>query len=725
MAELTSFHFHTPRRGYLLAVVFWAAPLAAQDVTGAAISGRVLAADSTPLEQAIVHVINPSDGERWQTTTNARGRYFIDYLSVGGPYRIEVRAVGYEPVQRESIFLALGQRLSADFALTPAALQLEPITVIGSEDPRLSAARTGPAQTISDTTIRRLPIPGRDYTELARLSPQVTKSPNGGLSFVGLHDRFNSIQIDGTNNNDPFGKSASGNGTPGWAVGFKPFTPEAVKELQVLSAPFDVRYGSFAGGLVNAVTHSGSNQIEGSILGYFESSDLVGTDATGSRGSEFSRKELGLTLSGPIMRDRVAFFVNGAWSNAVFPQSVPAPGGDTTGGADSAGVGIRYETLVRFQDLLRRYGAEPGTFTAGAFSSSTRNLFAKVTAQLGVNSRLAVSHTYGHGNARDEIGPRARGAYGLSSAGAESPETINSTRLVWNTAFDGHFSNRLILARVDDRRTCRPNSRFPFVSVSADESELSAGGAGSCSGLETGHTMWEITDNFGMVAGNHGFIFGIHGERIDLVDDVLPFPGGIWFFSSLDSLEQGQASGYIRDFPTAADSQVAFRVNQIGFYAQDQWLSTPRLTLTAGLRLDVPYVPTAPATHLVAARELRINTSLTPSGNVLWSPRLGVNYDVSGHGSNRVARWGGVLRGPSRLRVVQDCLRYHRHPRTAHRVRRRCRAGSYSRPREPANGVCRTVATSGSSRLLRSRLSLPPNIQGGAGRGPASARRYS
>ena len=108
MAELTSFHFYTPRRGYLLAVVFWAAPLAAQDVTGAAISGRVLAADSTPLEQAIVHVINPSDGERWQTTTNARGRYFIDYLSVGGPYRIEVRAVGYEPAQRESNFSRIG-----------------------------------------------------------------------------------------------------------------------------------------------------------------------------------------------------------------------------------------------------------------------------------------------------------------------------------------------------------------------------------------------------------------------------------------------------------------------------------------------------------------------------------------------------------------------------------------------------------------------------------------
>jgi hypothetical protein len=197
----------------LEAAVFWAAgSLEAQGVTGAAIEGRVVRVDSTPVEQAVVHVTNTSNGERWRTTTSARGRYFIEYLSVGGPYRIEVRALGYLPAQRDSILLALGQRLAAHFALIPAVVQLQEITVTGTNDPRLSAARTGPAQFISDTTIARLPVRGRDYTSLARLSPQVTVSPNGGLSFAGQHDRYNSIQIDGTNNNDPFGRRQSGNG---------------------------------------------------------------------------------------------------------------------------------------------------------------------------------------------------------------------------------------------------------------------------------------------------------------------------------------------------------------------------------------------------------------------------------------------------------------------------------------------------------------------------------
>ena len=242
----------------------------------------------------------------------------------------------------------------------------------------------------------------RDYTELALLSPQVTKSPNGGLSFAGQHDRYNSIQIDGTNNNDPFGSCQSGNGTPGWAVGLTAFTPEAVKELQVVSAPFDVRYGSFAGGLINAVTQSGSNRVEGSILGYLESSDLVGTDVTGSRGSDFSRKELGLTLGAPIVRDRVALFVNADVAAGRSSPS-PCPLRAATRRAERTRPG--WESAMRAWCASRTScgatASSRGASRPGRSAHPTRNLFVKVTAQLGVGSRLAVSHNYGHGNVRD------------------------------------------------------------------------------------------------------------------------------------------------------------------------------------------------------------------------------------------------------------------------------------------------------------------------------------
>ncbi|HTK42355.1 MAG TPA: carboxypeptidase regulatory-like domain-containing protein [Gemmatimonadales bacterium] len=629
------------------AVIVFAAPLSAQSVTGAAIAGRVLTTDSTPLEQAIVRVTNTSNGERWQTTTSARGTYFVDYLSVGGPYRVEVRAVGYEPAQRDSIRLALGQRLTLHFTLAPAPIELQEIAVTAPVEARSIAARSGPSQVISDSLIARLPIPRRDYTDLARLSPQVTRSVNGGLSFAGQHDRYNSIQIDGTNNSDPFGRSFSGNGTPGWAVGLTAFTPEAVKEIQVLSAPFDVRYSGFAGGLINAVSRSGSNQVEGSVLSYFEARELAGADSTGSRGEDFSRREFGLTFGAPIVHDRVALFLNAATRQEVVAQSVPVPvpAGSGAGGPDQLAPGISYESLARFRDLLRGRGVNPGGFSAASSRTPSRSLFAKVTAQLGVNNRLAVSHNYGHGNAQLETDARSLDVYPLSSTGSDNPETINATRVAWTTAFGSRFSNELILARVDDQRTCLPNSDFPTVSVFADGGEVAAGVLPRCIGLETGHTLWEITDNIGMAAGNHQLTFGTHAERVDLVDDVLFEPGGHWSFDSLDSLAMGQASGYARDFPVAGVSQVAFRVNQVGAYLQDQWQPTPRLTLTTGIRLDVPFVPIVPTQNAAALRDLGINTALTPSGNVLWSPRFGVNYDVSGRGTTVLRGGAGLFAG--------------------------------------------------------------------------------
>ena len=222
----------------------------------------------------------------------------------------------------------------------------------------------------------------RDYTELAVLSPQVTKSPNGGLSFAGQHDRFNSIQIDGTNNNDPFGRSISGNGTPGWAVGLTAFTPEAVKELQVVSAPFDVRYGNFAGGLINAVTQLGlepGRRLDPGLPRELRSHRHRRDRQPGERVQpQGARPDPGRAhRAGP----RRACSSMPTCDGRSFPRRCPLRA--TPAATRSAGVGIRYESLVRFQDLLRSYGVEPGSFSAGAYSTPTRNLFVKVTAQLG------------------------------------------------------------------------------------------------------------------------------------------------------------------------------------------------------------------------------------------------------------------------------------------------------------------------------------------------------
>ena len=190
-----------------------------------------------------------------------------------------------------------------------------------------------------------------------------------------------------------------------------------------------------------------------------------------------------------------------------------------------------------------------------------------------------------------------------------------------------------------------PTRAFRTVDVGADEGEIVAGMPGSCLGLETGQTIWELTDNFGMAAGNHRLTFGTHGELIDLVDDVLDHPAGFWFFDSLDSLARGEASCYSRDLATAG-SQVAFRVNQIGVYLQDQWVPTPRLDLdgrSPPRRAVPPHAAHAESSW--PSSELGINTALTPSGNPLWSPRLGVNYDLSGRGTTVLRGGVGLFAG--------------------------------------------------------------------------------
>jgi hypothetical protein len=629
-----------------LGLLLWGADtLHAQGVTGAAIQGMVDDSTGLAVQQAVVLVTNTSTGERWQTASGVHGRFFIEHLSVGGPYHIEVHAVGFAPAHRDGVFLSLGQRFSAGFALSHVAIELPELTVQSTVDPLINPGRTGPAQIISDTTILRLPS-ARDYIDLARLAPQVNYG-SFALSFAGQPDRLNGLQVDGTSNNDLFNTNETGNGT---IAGFPDLTiptPESLEEVQIVTAPFDVRYGGFAGGLVNAVTKSGSNTLKGVAYGYFENQSLTGRDVSGSRAADFTQGEAGLSLAGPIVRNRVAFFLDAGVRRQSQPQSIPPPGPDTTGGADSAGIGIRYGSVVRFRDILRNvYGTDPGDFETRAHRLPSGSLLGKVTVQLGVNSRLEVSHNWFHADQRFE-GVHDYGFIGFSSNGFHGPLTVNATRLNWSTAFGRRWTNELLLARVHEGNTCVPEVEFPGVDVVADSGHIVAGSFG-CGGLKTMESIWELTDNLGLEWGAHRLTLGMHHELLHLLSVFRAPDEGAWFFKSLDDLEQGLPFRFERTLPGPLAPQgprADFPVRQLGFYLQDQWAPTVRLTLTAGVRLDVPFLPDEPPQNPGLLAGLGINTAVSPSGHALWSPRLGVSYDVSGRGSTFLRGGIGLFAG--------------------------------------------------------------------------------
>ena len=632
--------------GIWLGLALWGgASLSAQGVTGAAIQGAVTGADSAGVSEATVWLINTATGERWQAATNTRGRFFVEHLSIGGPYRVEVRAVGFAPASQDDISLSLGERRTIGFSLRAAVVELAELSVQAQLDPLINAARTGPAQTVSDSTIMRLPA-ARDYTQLALRSPQVNF---GGfaLSFAGQPDRANGLQVDGTTNNDLFNTTETANGT---IAGFPDLTIptlESIEEVQIVTAPFDVRYGSFSGGLVNAVTKSGTNRFAGSAYGYWQSQGLTGRDAEGNRAADFTDGEGGLSIGGPIVRDRLAFFLAAGLRRQYTPHAVPAPGSDTTGGADSAGIGIRYGTVIRFRDILRdAYGVDPGDFESRPNRLPSGSVLAKLTAQLGVNSRLEVSHNYFRADQRIE-GDHYHGFLGFSSNALSIPLAVHATRLNWTTAFQRQWTNELLLARVQEWNSCVPQVEFPAVEVAADSGELVAGSFG-CGGLKTTESMWDLTDNLGLQWGAHRFTLGMHHELIQLLSRFRAPDEGHWVFDGLDSLEQGTPSAYFRRLPgplAPAGPVADFPVRQLGLYLQDQWAPTGRLTLTAGLRLDVPFVGSDPPRNLDLLANLGVNTAVTPSGHPLWSPRLGVSYDLSGQGGTFLRGGIGLFAG--------------------------------------------------------------------------------
>jgi hypothetical protein len=620
----------------------------AQTVMGGSLQGTVIGTTGQVLEEATVEATNTATGERWQTLTRAGGRYAFEHVGVGGPYRLQVRAVGFAPGERDGVFVSQGRRVWQDFQLSPSTLRLEELTVRSGRNPELDAGRTGPVLTLPESTFARLPLATRDFGQYALLSPLVTPTVDGNLSFGGEQGVLNSVLVDGSRHNSFRGGGADGfGGIPGTQneFGYFDIVPEALQEIQVMTAPFDVRYGNFTGGLISAVTKSGTNSWTGSVFGYLNSPSLAGHNPDGTRLDPFTRQEFGVTLGGPIARDRLAFFIQAGGNHNRYPATTSPPDAITPDTIDST-IGISYSSVTRFAEILRdRYGVDPGTFLGTDRSVSIGRGFAKLTAQLGVNNRLELSQSFLHESPRlfDE---HDRGFIAFTSGGAYDPNEKLNTRIEWTTAFGGGWTNQATLLFRQDRHRCFPSADFVRIEVAADSGGLQAGQQRFCIGANNVERVWEVDDNLELAAGAHQFTFGTHNELVRLTDEGAGDPGQ-WFFDSLAALAQGLPSGYERFVPGPdSPARVRLRVTQLGFYLQDRWTPNARLTLTAGLRADVPWLTDKPPENSELLDALGVSSAVTPSGRLLWSPRLGWNFDLSARKTAFLRGGVGLFSGP-------------------------------------------------------------------------------
>lgn len=666
----------------LLAVAV-AAPLAAQGVTTAAVRGTILDEAGGPLGEVTMTLTNTATGQRYTGVSRGDGRYNIENVAVGGPYVLEARALGYQASRREGFSLALGQAIELNFAMTRAVVVLEAITVTAEEqDPLLAASRTGTATYVSDSAIRRLPTLNRNFTDFVITAPQVAEA--SGLSFGGGHRKMNNIQIDGTSNNDLFGLGATGQ--PGGQVDAKSITLEAVKEYQVLIAPYDVRQSGFSGGLVNAVTRHGTNTWHGSLFWYYQEDRFVrdtlrvtitdpatgAADTSVSAFGPFRQHTRGFRLSGPILRDKLMFFIAGEWQARDVPNS-----GIAVGRESPTLTGISPDSAQRVVDIFQNvYGTDPGIFNEVTLNTPNRNIFARLDWQINYNHQLAFR--WNHVKAADDGLSRGNaGFYGYSSFNQTINNSANSFALQLNSTLGGgKYYNELRLGwqRIRDRRapenpldrsgaiTIKPqiearNSSFISAAQPSVFNQFVIGGERFSHRNELDQDIFELDDAFTFAKGAHTITVGTHNELISFRNLFFHSADGRWRFDDLADLETGTADFYFTQIPYSdaaagvpgslvKDIPVAnFSILQLGLYAQDQWDITRDIVLTLGLRLDVPYTLDSPDYNGLVDSTLGIRTDELPSGNLHWSPRVGVNWDVMGNRSTVVRGGAGLFTG--------------------------------------------------------------------------------
>lgn len=652
--------------------------------------GTVAEESGSPIQGAIVRVTNESNGRRWEIAARSGGRFFFEDLAVGGPYRIEVRALGFVPEVRNGVMLSLGERIAARFALKPAAVALEPVTVTANVDPILNSGRAGPAEIVSRSRIAETPNHGRDFLTLATMSPETVMSPpsgsapTGGITIGGLNRLLNSFQIDGGVNQDLYT-----GGLPGRETLPRPISIEAIEEIQVVAAPFDVRHGGFAGGLVNGVTRSGGNVVHGSVFGFFQNSALTGAGVTGKL-DEIKTWQYGGSVGGPVVRDHAHFFA----SLDVQQRTVPDPGPLLTETTAPDPDRVSYADAVRFQGILTdTFNLESGTLGPVSGRQPAADLFAKIGLQLGVNSHLEAAHHYAHGE-RESFSGRRSGLYGLSSTAQTTNSTVNASSLIWTSVIGGRWSSELVLSSLHLSDQCRPVAGYPTITVRTPTGELWAGK--QCAEGPIVQNVRELTENLTIGIRAHTVTLGMHGESLGFRDNARGGAAGNWTFLSLDDFAARRAFRYSRTLPGLLQADgVNFGAGQIGVYVQDRWMPSTRLAVTLGLRLDRHLLRDKVATNDVLRDSLGVDTGRLPSETPTLSPRLGINYDLGGDGHGYLRGGIGLFAG----RVPYTWLANVYRDNGAQELFLVC-AGNRVPPFDPANQPANCTSGPGPTRRL-------------------------
>lgn len=655
----------------LAGIAMLAGTLAYAQVTTSSMNGRVTDEKGEPVVGAAVVATHEPSGTVYGAIVNQNGQYTINGMRAGGPYKVEVSSVGYNSLLFKDVTLQLAETYNLSATLKESTEFLEQVVVIGTAKSKFSNERTGAATNIDNSQIAALPTVSRSITDVTRLSPY----GGNGMSFAGADGRTANFTVDGANFNNNFGLNDK---LPG---GGSPISIDAIEEMQVVISPFDVRQTNFIGGGVNAITKSGTNTFKGTAYVYHKNENLRGDaiggeQITGARAKDRTTT-YGFTLGGPIVKNKLFFFVNYEY------VKTPTIANRWRGSEDGKEDANNYISRTKLSDLQKvsdfvkdKYGYDTGSYTNFPADESNQKILARIDWNINDKNHLAVRYNYtlNRGwNAPNKTsmdgGTRASGArtsqYSMSFANSmyAIDNSVHSVSLDLNSRITDNLSNQFLatFSKLDDTRSTG-SSEFPFIDIldGSGQNYMALGYELFSWNNAVHNTIANVRDDLTWYLGNHKVTGGLRYEY-QMADNAYMRNGtGYYRYSSLDDFLNGAAPEIVNltyGYNGEKNPAARVRFSQASIYAQDEWSVRENFKLTYGVRFDglffnnkdvvtnnailkLNYYPKAKD-----FKETHIDTGKWPGAQLAISPRVGFNWDVFNNKSLKVRGGTGLFSG--------------------------------------------------------------------------------
>ncbi len=632
----------------------------------------------TGLAGATVVALHTPSGTRYSTTTRKDGRFNLAGLRIGGPYTVTISYVGYKTDKQDNINLVLGQDFTSDFSLIAESTQLTEVVVSASRQNKIfNNSHTGSQEFITRSQLEQLPTINRSISDFTKLEPTANTTAFG-TSFGGRSAQYNNITVDGANFNNGFGLSS----TLGGQTGAQPISLEAIDQIQVNVSPYDVRQGGFTGAGINTITKSGTNQFRGDVYTYIKGPNLQGYNVEDVvvPNSPFSFNTWGFSLGGPIIKNKLFFFVNYEDVKQTAPAYTVVASGGPGGLSPSAGVvsQANYDSLTALASFLKtKFNYDPGTFQGYSFASSSKKITARIDFNINSKNTLTLKYNYLRSYSEQPQSTSRAGAgfvkgpasqnytFGLPYSG--SKYVINNNFDIYlielNTRLSNTLSNKFQIGYTkerDPRAPGVPGTTMPMVDI------LNGSNVYASFGYETytynnliNTDVYQFSDILTMYKGAHEITFGTQNYSRKYTDAFVPSFAGSYQFPSLTAFYNAangisNVDNYYQQWsniPGGAFPFYSAGSTEIGLFVQDKWRMSNNFTLTYGLRYDMTIYKSLfldnPYFDALKFKDgASYNIGQAPGNAVLLSPRIGFNWDALGDRTLQIRGGFGIFNGP-------------------------------------------------------------------------------